>query len=129
RPGMWMVRIKQAFGVLILATAAYYAYESYSLFANRWVDPSAVASSVEEKVKAGWQTSLANGLAAAKRENKPVLIDMWATWCKNCLTMDKTTLADPAVTAALDRYVKIKFQAETPDEMPTRAVMQRFDAV
>jgi cytochrome c biogenesis protein CcdA len=129
KPGRWMVRVKQAFGVLILATAAYYGYESYALFANRWVDASAVASSVQEKLKSGWHSSLEEGLAAAQRENKPVLIDMWATWCKNCLTMDKTTLADASVQAALANYVKIKFQAETPDEMPARAVMQRFDAV
>src|SRR5262249_17568610 len=38
KPGTWMVRVKQAFGVFILATAAYYGYEAYSLFANRWVD-------------------------------------------------------------------------------------------
>jgi thioredoxin:protein disulfide reductase len=129
KPGRWMVRVKQAFGVVILATAAYYAYESYSIFANRWVDASAVTSSVQEKLKAGWHSSLDEGLAAAKRENKPVLIDMWATWCKNCLTMDKTTLADASVQAALASYVKIKFQAEAPDEMPAKAVMQRFDAV
>ena len=54
---------------------------------------------------------------------------MWATWCKNCLTMDKTTLADPAVVQALDGYVKIKFQAEQPDEAPTSDVMRRFNAV
>ena len=40
KPGMWMVRVKQAFGVFILATAAYYGYEAYSIFANRWVDPA-----------------------------------------------------------------------------------------
>jgi thiol:disulfide interchange protein DsbD len=54
---------------------------------------------------------------------------MWATWCKNCLTMDQTTLKDPAVVTALDGYVKIKFQAEDPDSQPTKAIMQRFDAV
>ncbi|OLC77635.1 MAG: hypothetical protein AUH72_17250 [Acidobacteria bacterium 13_1_40CM_4_65_8] len=129
KPGMWMVRVKQAFGVLILATAAYYGYEAYSLFANRWVDATEVASSVQEKVKEGWTPSLADGLAAAKRHGKPVLIDMWATWCKNCLTMDKTTLEDPAVKSALADYVKIKFQAEDPDSPPVKAVMQKFDAV
>ncbi len=129
KPGMWMVRVKQAFGVLILATAAYYGYEAYSLFANRWVDATEVASSVQEKVKEGWTPSLADGLAAAKRHGKPVLIDMWATWCKNCLTMDKTTLEDRAVKSALADYVKIKFQAEDPDSPPVKAVMQKFDAV
>jgi thioredoxin:protein disulfide reductase len=129
RPGAWMVRVKQAFGVVIFITAAYYAYQAYTLFDNRRVDAGAVASSVEEKLKAGWYASLPEGLAAAEREQKPVLIDLWATWCKNCLTMDKTTLADPTVEAALEGYVKIKFQAEQPDEEPARSVMQRFDAV
>ena len=128
KPGMWMVRVKQAFGVFILATAAYYGYEAYSLFANRWVNPAAVASSVQEQVKAGWHSSLSEGLATAKREHKPVLIDMWATWCKNCLTMDKTTLASEEVKAALSGYVKIKYQAEDPDAQPARDLLQRLSA-
>jgi thiol:disulfide interchange protein DsbD len=129
KPGLWMVRVKQAFGIVILATAAYYGYEAYSLFSSRWVNASDVTASVQEKLKEGWTPSLADGLATAERERKPVLIDMWATWCKNCLTMDQTTLRDPAVTKALDGYVKVKFQAEDPDAPPTKAVMQRFDAV
>jgi len=128
KPGMWMVRVKQAFGVFILATAAYYGYEAYSIFSNRWVDPSAVTSSVQEQLKAGWHASLAEGLDAAARENKPVLIDMWATWCKNCLTMDKTTLASGDVQKALDGYVKIKFQAEDLDSEPAKSMLQRLSS-
>ena len=52
-----------------------------------------------------------------------MLIDFWATWCKNCLVMDKTTLKDPDVTAALAGYVKIKFQAEDPDASPAKDVL------
>ena len=129
KPGMWMVRVKQAFGVMILATAAYYGYEAYSIMSNRWVNAADVKSSVEEQLKAGWHASLAEGLDAAKREQKPVLIDMWATWCKNCLTMDKTTLNNASVQSALAGYVKIKFQAEDPDAQPAKSVMQKFDAV
>jgi thiol:disulfide interchange protein len=129
KPGAWMIRVKELLGVLILATALYYGYEAYTLFANRWVDPAAVTSSVQEKLKEGWYASLDAGLDAAKRENKPVLIDMWATWCKNCLTMDVTTMKEPEVVAALNGYVKIKFQAEDPDREPAKSVMQRFDAV
>jgi thiol:disulfide interchange protein DsbD len=128
RPGAWMVRIKQAFGVLILATAAYYGYEAYSLFANRWVNPADVSSSVEEKLKEGWHASLAAGLAAAEREKKPVLVDMWATWCKNCLVMDRTTLEDPSVKGALGSYVRVKFQAEDPDDPQVSAMMKHFNA-
>jgi thiol:disulfide interchange protein DsbD len=129
KPGPWMVRVKQAFGVLILGTAIYYGYLSYGLFADRFVDAAEVSSSVEAKLKEGWHASLAEGLAAAEREGKPVLIDLWATWCKNCLTMDKTTLASGEVTEALSGYVKIKYQAEQPDASPAAEVMKRFKAV
>ena len=129
KPGAWMVRVKQAFGIVILVTAAYYGHLAYTLFADRWVDASAVTSSVDEKIKEGWHSSLAEGLEVARREQKPVLIDLWATWCKNCLTMDKTTLENASVTSALSGYVKIKVQAEDPDEPATRAIMQRFKAV
>ncbi len=128
KPGMWMVRVKQAFGVFIIATAMYYGYEAYAIFANRWVDPAVVASSVQEQLKAGWQSSLAEGLAIARRDNKPVLIDMWATWCKNCLTMDRTTLANADVKDALSGYVKIKYQAEDPDGEPARSLLRRLSA-
>jgi thiol:disulfide interchange protein len=89
-------------------------------FANRWVDPAAVESSVKDQLKAGWHASLAEGLDVAQREQKPVLIDMWATWCKNCLIMDKTTLENADVQKALAGYVKIKVQAEDPDVPPQK---------
>ena len=129
KPGAWMVRVKQVFGVLILGMAVYYGYLGYSLFANLRVDAGAVSSSVEEKLAEGWTSSLAAGLDRAERERKPVLIDFWATWCTNCLTMDKTTLKDPEVKAALANYVTIKFQAEDPDVEPAKSVMARFHAI
>jgi cytochrome c biogenesis protein CcdA len=129
KPGAWMVRVKQVFGVFILGMAVYYGYLAYGIFSNRWVDASEVQSSVAEMLKEGWHSNLAAGLAAAEREQKPVLIDLWATWCKNCLTMDRTTLRDPKVTGALSNYIKIKYQAENPDEPPANAVMQRFGAI
>ena len=129
KPGTWTVRVKHAFGFFILATAAYYGYVAYGIFENRWVDAGAVASSVEEKLEEGWYASMSEGLEAARAEDKLVLVDMWATWCKNCLTMDQTTFKDPDVAAKLDAYVKIKFQAEDPSSSPAKEIMNRFSAI
>lgn len=129
KPGMWMVRVKHAFGVLILGFAAYYGYLAYEIVSQRFVDATEVADSVQEKIEEGWVASLEAGLAQAKAENKMVLVDVWATWCKNCLTMDKTTFRDPAVTARLEDYVKVKYQAEDPEAMPAKEVIRRFNGV
>ena len=129
KPGTWMVRVKQAFGVLILATAVYYGYLAYELFDNLRVNSAEVSGSVQEKLAKGWTSSLSAALDRAEREGKPVLIDFWATWCKNCLTMDKTTMEDASVVAALDNYVKVKVQAEDPDAEPAKSLLARFNAV
>lgn len=129
KPGRWMVRVKQVFGVLILGMAVYYGYLAYGLFDNRRVAAGEVSSSVAEMLASGWYASLSAGLAEAERGGQPVLLDLWATWCKNCLTMDKTTLKAAGVTKALDGYVKIKVQAEDPDEPATKALMKRLGAV
>jgi cytochrome c biogenesis protein CcdA len=126
KPGAWMVRIKQVIGVFILAMAAYYGYVAWEVFDSRRVDPATVSASVQEQIAAGWHADLATGLETARREGKPVLVDFWATWCKNCLVMDRTTLVDPSVVNALSGYVKIKVQAEDPDASPARELLQRL---
>jgi thiol:disulfide interchange protein len=129
KPGAWMVRVKQAMGVFILVTAAYYAYVAYGIFASRWVDPRDVEASVQAQLAAGWHANLSEGLEAAEKNGSLVLVDFWATWCKNCLVMDETTLKDPAVLERLSGYTKIKFQAEDPDASPARDLLKRVGGV
>jgi thiol:disulfide interchange protein len=128
RPGAWMVRVKQVLGVFILATAAYYGYLGYEILSNRWVDPASVQSSVREKLGEGWYGSLGEGLRQAKAADSYVLVDLWASWCKNCFVMDKTTLEDPEVKAALAKYVRIKLQAEDLDASPAKEILRRIGA-
>ena len=122
KPGAWMVRVKQGFGVVILALAAYYGYIGYGIV--RAAPPATAAVNAD-----GSYASLVDGLAAAKRAGKPVFIDMWATWCKNCTVMDETTFKDPDVVKAMSGYVKVRFQAEDPEAEPAKSLMARFDTV
>ena len=130
KPGKWMMKIKYAFGVFIIGMGLYYGYLGFTLFSDRYlVDREAVAATAQESIQeGGWHESLSEGLALAAAENRPVIVDFWATWCKNCLTMDKTTLKDESVRDRLEGYVKIKYQAEQPAESPTKDVLAHFDA-
>jgi cytochrome c biogenesis protein CcdA len=129
KPGPWMVRVKQAMGLFILAFALYYGWEAWKIFDAKRVDSAAVASAVQEQVEGGWTDSICDGLATAQAEDRLVLIDMWATWCKNCLVMDKTTFKDDAVVARLDEYVKVKFQAQDLEASPNKEMLERFEGI
>jgi thiol:disulfide interchange protein len=121
KPGVWMVRVKQGLGVCILVTAAYYGYEALTLARPHDADRTAAAD--------GWHQSLDEGLSAARREGKPVFLDVWATWCKNCVVMDATTFRDPKVRDALDGYVKVRVQAEDVERPDVSALLDRLDSV
>lgn len=121
KPGKWMTRVKQAFGVSILLFAVYYGHLAYTLAA-----PAALTDAEEDGV---WVRSLERGLRQALDEDRPVLIDFWATWCKNCLVMDRTVLRDEEVLFRLEDHVKIKYQAEALSESPVKDVVAYFEVL
>jgi cytochrome c biogenesis protein CcdA len=127
KPGKWMVWVKRGMGVFILAFAGYYAYLAWGIFDNTRVDPAAVRQAVSEQLEGGWTASICGGLTTARAEDRLVLVDMWATWCKNCLAMDKTTLKDETVVARLEDYVKIKYQSEDITVPPPSTMLEWFN--
>lgn len=127
KPGKWMEYVKYGFGVGIIFFALYYGNLSYRAF-----NPSDVTAQGEYEghiiIDGATNAGFADALEQALAEGKPVFIDMWATWCKNCKVMDKTTFKDEAVKARLKDYVFIKYIAEEPNDPETQAVMQHFKA-
>lgn len=121
KPGKWMEYVKYAFGVFLLCLAGYYGYTTCTLLSARDIPT--------EQITEGWHTSLAEGLNEAKAKNQPVIIDFWATWCKNCLVMNKTVLHDETVQLKLNDFVRIKYQAENPNETEIRKVLDHFEVL
>lgn len=66
-----------------------------------------------------------DALARAKREGKPVILDFYATWCTDCVRMEKTTFADPRVRAALKNYVLLQADVTDNDDASI-AIKQKF---
>lgn len=127
KPGKWMTVVKYVFGVIILVLAIYYGHLAWGLFRDRAPATGDVAEASELADRSGQE--LATALQRSLAEGKPVFIDFWATWCKNCHAMEKTTFRDPEVLAQLDRFIVVKYQAEVPNESPAREVLDHFGAV
>ncbi|MBA4386528.1 MAG: hypothetical protein C0404_01025 [Verrucomicrobia bacterium] len=129
KPGRWMVTVKNVFGVLILAFAVYYGYLGYTLMSDRLgLNKGELLAAQEANTKKGWSVSLEQALAQAEKEKKPVFIDFWASWCKSCLQMERTTFKDPQVQERLNGYVKVKFRAEDMDNPEVKPILDYVGA-
>jgi len=68
--------------------------------------------------------SLAEALALARAEGKPVLAELSAVWCPSCRRLDQRVLADPAVRDHIaDNYVFAAVELESEEG---EAFMERY---
>jgi thiol:disulfide interchange protein DsbD len=128
RPGKWMVRVKYGFGVMIVLFAAYYGHLAFGLFRSSSTSVTAQARSGEggSNTVATFDDELVKALNASKADGRPVFIDFYASWCKNCSAMEHGTFASPKVKQELAGYHEVRFQAERPNESPAREVLDHF---
>ena len=107
KPGAWMKWVNRIFGVIVLGFAAYYG----QLAIRGWTG----ADVNYGKIRAEVRIQDLEKVVALERK-KPVLIDCWATWCKNCWAMD-AVMADEKVKKALEPFEVIRVQAEDISEL------------
>jgi thioredoxin-related protein len=74
------------------------------------------AASVQENPAVdenGWYYDWDTGLAAAREQQRPVIIDFYTDWCHWCQVMDEETFADPLIKQKFaEGWIMIKTDAE-----------------
>jgi thiol:disulfide interchange protein DsbD len=115
-----------AYGILILAGAA--AGGQDALQPLRGTIFSADAGMAEEHLpfrRIRTVADLERELAAAGRQQRPVMLDFYADWCSSCKELERFTFSNPAVAAALADFVLLQADvtANSPDD---QALLQKF---
>ena len=65
--------------------------------------------SATETTPAVWLTDREEAFAKARRERKPILIDVYQDNCSGCVRLDEETFVDPRVAAEIaERFVPLK---------------------
>jgi thiol:disulfide interchange protein DsbD len=125
-------RLKKAAGIIALVLGVYLLGGYLLTTGLVWppvdlhsVLPGSVWGVSEDKI--AWVTDLDAGLAEAKANGKPVVIDTWATWCANCRKLDKSTWSDDQVAAEARRFLPMKLQLEKNNSPETRHFLQVFE--
>jgi thiol:disulfide interchange protein DsbD len=126
RAGRWMNRVKQAFGVLMLAVAVWILLPVLpaSVSLSGWLPGSSTAAPSVQFVRIDDLDQLAQQLRIAARD-KPVMLDFYADWCVSCKEMERYTFTDAAVRERLDRLLllQVDVTANTPAH---RELLKRF---
>lgn len=68
-------------------------------------------------------------LEEARRQNKRVLIDFWATWCAACKELEEKTFTDPEVIKYTEDYIALRFQLEDFESEKVRPFLEKFQIV
>jgi len=81
-----------------------------------------VADNVEKtnssKDENGWYHDWDEGIAAAVKEKKPILVDFYADWCKWCKVMDDETFSAPEVKKIFaSDWVTIRIDTQDTETM------------
>src|SRR5213075_2586609 len=68
-----------------------------------------------------WREFGAEALAAAKAEDKPILLDIGAVWCHWCHVMDRESYDDPEVAALInEKFIAVKVDRDERPDIDSR---------
>jgi thioredoxin:protein disulfide reductase len=126
KAGGWMTIVRNFFGVLMLAMAAYLVWP---------VLPTSITEPINKRIGNTNEQHLpfvrvksisALDAALANAKGKTVMLDFYADWCVSCKEMEKLTFSDATVKAALKDTVLLQADV-TENNADDQALLKRFN--
>ena len=115
KPGAWMKWVNRAFGVVVLGFALWYGWLAW----RGWRETSETSETGETSgtgVTSMTEAIPSSFVSRLESLPRPILVDCWATWCKNCSAMERV-MTKPRVKEALKPFTVIRLQAEDISEL------------
>jgi len=111
------VRTRKALGVAVMVAGLY----------------GVIAGILTPKAEAGapvltWIHGEKEGIAAARAQHKPALLDFYADWCLPCKELELKTFSRAEVAHALARFTLVKVNCTTDDDPAVAAAKKRWGA-
>lgn len=126
KTGNWMTIVRNFFGVLMLAMAAYLVWPVLPSFITVPVN-RALGQGSENHLPFKRVANIAELDAAIKSaKGRMIMLDFYADWCVACKEMEKFTFSDANVQAALKETVLLQVDVTKNDEND-KVLLQRFN--
>ena len=126
KAGGWMTVVRNLFGVLMLAMAAYIVWpvlpNSFTQPVNKMLGLETAFHLPFSRVKNVAELDA----AIANANGKTVMLDFYADWCTSCKEMEKFTFSDEKVRAALVNTVLLQADV-TENNADDQALLKRFN--
>jgi thioredoxin:protein disulfide reductase len=125
KAGGWMTAVRNLFGVLMLAMAAYIAWPVLPATITAPVN-NALGLSAKHTLPFTRVKSVVDlDAAIASANGKTVMLDFYADWCTSCKEMEKLTFSDAKIKTALANTVLLQADV-TANNDDDQALLKRF---
>ena len=126
KAGGWMTVVRNLFGVVMLAVAAYIVWpvlpNVFTQPVNSLFGLQAASHLPFQRVKNVAELDA----AISNAKGKTVMLDFYADWCTSCKEMEKFTFSDEKVKAALRNTVLLQADV-TENNTDDQALLKRFN--
>jgi DsbC/DsbD-like thiol-disulfide interchange protein/cytochrome c biogenesis protein CcdA len=107
KPGLWMIRLKQVLGIVLLACVVWmvwvFGIETGMGDFLKFLKPT-------NEIQ--WQNFSASAISKARQSGHAVFLDFTAAWCINCQVNDRLVLQNPEVVRAFKDQGIIAFKGD-----------------